>query len=277
MQEFANKIAVVTGGGSGIGAAICHLLAEQTMRVVVADIELDKAETIAAGIEAQGGSACARQVDITSVESCTALAEFVQSELGNTSLLIANAGVLMLGSLASRSDQDWQWVFDVNLFGTIRTVNAFMPQLEANAPDAHITITNSMAGLMASAPGKGVYNASKHAQLSYAETLRDELAGQGITVNLLMPGGTQSAITESERNRPADAGKGAPLADKDFEIMLAHLGETGEMVTPEHCIRNLMAGIRNNDTWVISGSPQRKAIEARFDAIRTAFDYADAN
>ena len=277
MQVFSGKVAVVTGGGSGIGAAICHLLAAEEMRIIVADIETDKAACIAGEIRDRGGEATPEKVDITSRESCERLALATKERYGNVNLLLANAGVLMLGTLATRSERDWQWVFDVNFFGTVRTVNAFMPQLLENSGDAHIVITSSMAGLMASAPGKGVYNASKHAQISYAETLRDELAGEGVEVGLLMPGGTESAITDSERNRPEESGRGTPLSHKEFEIMLAHLGETGEMVSPAYCIRNLLAGIRNNDTWVMAGSPQRPAIEARFGAITAAFDYADSN
>ncbi|MBK6739064.1 MAG: SDR family NAD(P)-dependent oxidoreductase [Haliea sp.] len=151
--------------------------------------------------------------------------------------MVANAGVLMLGTLATRTEKDWRWVFDVNVFGTIRTVNAFMQQLKTNSGDAHIVITCSMAGLLASAPGKGVYNASKHAQMSYGETLRDELAGSGINVSLLLPGGTISGIADSERNRPSESGRGAPISDAEFATLLSHLGETGTAVTPQECIK----------------------------------------
>ncbi|MCZ0944696.1 MAG: SDR family NAD(P)-dependent oxidoreductase [Gammaproteobacteria bacterium] len=274
MKGFAGKVAVVTGGASGIGAAICRQLARESMRVVVADIEYDKAKEVARAIQDLGGEAGAAPVDVTSGASCRRLARTSSELYGDANLLFANAGVLMLGTLATRTEQDWQWVFDVNVFGTVRTVDAFMPQLLSNPGDAHIVITNSMAGLMASAPGKGVYNASKHAQLSYAETLRDELAGEDIAVTLLMPGGTVSAILESERNRPKERGEGAPLSERDYEMMQAHLGETGELVSPEHCIRNLLDGIRNNETWVMAGSPQRLAIERRFHRVIEAFDFA---
>ena len=275
MKNLAGKTAVVTGGASGIGAAICRLLASESVRVVVADIEFDKAKQVAAEIRAEGGEASAVPVDVTSGDSCGQLARTSSELYGDVNLLFANAGVLMLGTLATRTEQDWQWVFDVNVFGTVRTVDAFMPQLLSNSGDAHIVITNSMAGLMASAPGKGVYNASKHAQLSYAETLRDELAGSNIAVTLLMPGGTVSAILESERNRTKKRGEGVPLSAKDYEMMQAHLGETGELVTPEHCIRNLLDGIRNEETWVMAGSPQQLAIERRFHKVVEAFDFAD--
>ncbi|MEM8496570.1 MAG: SDR family NAD(P)-dependent oxidoreductase [Pseudomonadota bacterium] len=272
MRDFNDKTVIVTGGGSGIGAAICRLFATEGSRVVVADIELEKAQIQATGIVERGGIATAAHVDITCSASCAELSQQSREWYGNAHLLVANAGVLMLGTFATRTQKDWQWVFDVNVFGTIRTVDAFLPQLLENAGDAHIVITNSMAGLMASAPGKGVYNASKHAQMSYAETLRDEIAGDDIGVTLLMPGGTESEITNSERNRPKSSGRGEPLSDKDFEILLAHLGETGQTVSAEHCIRNLITGIRGNVTWVMADSPQRAAIEARFARISRAFD-----
>jgi len=275
MQEFKGKTVVVTGGGSGIGAAMCRSFAAEGSQVVVADIEQEKAQEVAANISAAGGEAVAMHVDITRADSCDELARQCQSVYGDVHLLVANAGVLMLGTLATRTEKDWQWVFDVNVFGTIRTVNAFLPQLKINGGDAHIVITNSMAGLMASAPGKGVYNASKHAQMSYAETLRDEIAADGIGVTLLMPGATDSEITNSERNRPESSGRGEALSDKDLEVLLAHLGESGETVSPEHCIRNLAAGIRDNAVWVMAGSPQRAAIQDRFARISAAFAIAE--
>ena len=276
MQDFTGKTVVITGGGSGIGAATCELFASEGSRVVVADIELDKAGTVAGDIVKKGGTASAVHVDITSTESCDALARATRDLHGDTHLLVANAGVLMLGTLATRTEKDWQWVFDVNVFGTIRTINAFMPQLKRNSGDAHIVITCSMAGLMASAPGKGVYNASKHALMSYGETLRDELAGSGINVSLLLPGGTISGITDSERNRPPESGRGAPISDEEFATLLSHLGETGEAVTPEECIRGMLRGLRNNETWINPGSSQQAAIEARFRRVIKSFDQSIA-
>ncbi len=277
MRDFEGKVVVVTGGGSGIGAAICALFAREGSRVVVADIELAKAEAVAAELVDTGARATACFVDITSTESCEQLADHTNAHFGRCNLLVANAGVLMLGGLATRTEEDWRWVFEVNVFGTIRTVNAFMPQLRQNSGEAQILVTCSMAGLMASAPGKGVYNASKHAQLSYAETLRDELVDEGIEVNILLPGGTVSAITESERNRPSESGRATPISEQEFVKMLEHIGETEAPVTTEQCIRTLLQDLRNNETWINPGSGQRRAIEARFKRLSESFDRADAN
>jgi NAD(P)-dependent dehydrogenase (short-subunit alcohol dehydrogenase family) len=264
MKSFLDKVVVVTGGGSGVGRAICELFAESGSKVVIADVEVEKAEVVAEEIRRSGGKAVAHYVDITDEHSCLALSEFVQKHYGNVHVLVANAGVLMLGLLSTRSIADWRWTFDVNVFGTVRTVSAFMEQLQANSGDAHVLITCSMAGLRPSGPGKGVYNASKNAQLSYGETLRDELADEGINVSLLLPGPTVSSIADSERNRRPELGRGASVSDADIQMMVRHLGESEKMIEPSELLQTLLPDMLSNETWILPKNSQRSVIEERF-------------
>ncbi len=269
MQDLTDRVAVVTGGGSGIGAAIARRLAAERMRVVVADIELAAAREVAAGI---GAAALARHVDVASAPSLRELAGEVERELGGCQLLCANAGVLVIGRLDARSPEDWQWALSVNLWGVIHSVDAFLPQLRRAPGERQIVITSSMAGLLAAGPGKGVYNATKHAQMAYGETLRAELSAEGIGVSLLLPAGTQSRIAESARNRPAELGR-ASFGPADLEAIRQGVGES-DAVPADYAVRNLVRGVRENAPWIVTHGSQRGLVEQRFRGILAAFDAA---
>lgn len=268
-------MAVVTGGGSGIGAAIGRHLAGEGMRVALADIEIDACEAAAGSIRGEGGRADAFSVDVTDSNSLLRLAVEVEARIGACQLLCANAGVLQMGRLDSRSEEDWEWCLSVNLLGTIRSVRAFLPQMRRQEGEKHIVITSSMAGLLAAGPAKGVYNTSKHAQMAYGETLRAELAEEGIGVSLLLPAGTESRIAESARNRPSRLGE-TEITDEDMQTLTAALGEDGvATIGADEAVRNVARGIRENAAWIVTHTSQRHLIERRFEAILEAFDRAE--
>lgn len=270
MKDLDGKVAVVTGGGSGIGAAIVRRLVDAGMRVAVADIERDAASSVADEV---GEGARAFEVDITQRESLAALADGVERDLGPCRVLCANAGVLQMGRLDSRSPEDWDWVLSVNVRGTIQTVDAFLPQMRRADGASQIVITSSMAGLIAAGPGKGVYNVSKHAQMAYGETLRAELADEGIGVSLLLPAGTQSRIVESGRNRPEALGE-SKVSAEDLQTITSAVGTT-ETVTADYAVRNLVRGITDDATWIVTHTAQRQNVEERFRRILAAFDAAE--
>ena len=141
MRDLRDKVAVVTGGGSGIGAAVVRALAAEGMRVVSADIELDAAERVVAGI----AGASAMWVDVARPDSIAELARRAETELGGCHLVCANAGVMVVGRLDQRTEEDWQWILAVNLLGPIRTIQAFLPQLRAQPGEKQIVVTGSMS------------------------------------------------------------------------------------------------------------------------------------
>lgn len=272
MREFEGRVAVVTGAGSGLGAAMVRTLAAEGMRVVAADIEVDAAEAVVAPVD----SAVAMSVDVSERASLEALAERVESEFGACHLLCANAGVMVVGRLDERSEEDWKWILDVNLMGPIRSVQSFLPLLKAQAPESHILVTGSMSSFLAAGPGKGAYNTTKHGLMGYCETLRAELEEEGIAVSALIPDGTQSRIMEAGRNRPTSLGA-SRVRPEDVQLIARNAGADFAAPLPaDEALRTLVPGLLANEAWIVTHTTQRRQIEERFRRVLQAFDRAES-
>jgi NAD(P)-dependent dehydrogenase (short-subunit alcohol dehydrogenase family) len=207
MEVFAGRVAVITGAASGIGLALSERAAREGMTVVMADVESNALELAAASVRKRGATVLAQQVDVTSEEAVEALAAKVFAEFGAVHLLCNNAGVLNRELPAwEHSIADWQWVLNVNLWGVIHGVRAFVPRMLASGEEGHIVNTASMAGLITGGIGTAVYDASKHAVLSFTESLYRDLAirTSKVSASVLCPGAVTTNIMTAERNRPAD-------------------------------------------------------------------------
>ncbi len=198
MQELAGRIAVVTGGASGIGKAMAKRFADAGMHVVIADIEDAPLQAAADELGVVGV-----RTDVADAASVQALADAVVERFGTAHVLCNNAGVGGGGVISSCTLNDWKWVLDVNLWGVIHGLHSFLPLLLANDDGGHLVNTASMAGLTAW-PGIGPYNASKYAVVGISETLRVELRDTPVGVSVLCPGVVNTNIFESQRNRPAE-------------------------------------------------------------------------
>ncbi len=278
MQQLADKTAVVTGGGQGIGRGIALALAREGMRTAILDIEQGAAERTAKEIESAGGRAIGLRVDVTNERSLADAATSVVRAFGPVHVLSNNAGVSApQGPIADKTDADWQWVFSVNLFGIVKAVQAFLPGMRAHSRShsrdhsesqgqgGHIVNTSSMAGLIAVPELEvGIYTASKYACTAYCEILRAELAPDGIGVSVLCPGliDTQLAAT-SARNRPTSFGGplGVPKAMPEQMRKVA--------MQPEEVGPIVVRGIRANRLHILT-HPEMSIplVTARFDAIR---------
>jgi NADP-dependent 3-hydroxy acid dehydrogenase YdfG len=184
-RSMAEKnIAVVTGASSGIGAATARRLAGEGFHVVAAARRADRLEALVAEITSAGGSATAAACDVTSDAAVASLAEVVGDRI---SLLVNNAGGARgLDPVEAGSLADWQWMYDVNVLGTLRVTQALLPALEASGAGTIVTI-GSTAAFTVYEGGAG-YAAAKHAQNALVGTLRLELAGRPVRVIEIDPG-----------------------------------------------------------------------------------------
>jgi NAD(P)-dependent dehydrogenase (short-subunit alcohol dehydrogenase family) len=277
MHDLWGRVAVVTGGGSGIGRGIALGLAAEGMTVAVADIQTAKAEAVAAEIESAGGRAFALGVDVTSVGSLAAAAEEVVARAGGVNLLCANAGVLArIGPLDAHTVEDWEYTLSVNVLGVVKTVDAFLPALRASAPDAHVVTTASLGGLVSEVRAPiGAYTASKYACVGYSEMLRAELADQGIGVSVLCPGVVASNLMgSSAENRPDAFGRqAAPLLTPERggndAARLADFAMPAEGVGPI-----VVRAIRARRFHVLTHPQTRRLVEERFRGMLEDFDFA---
>ncbi|MGH7287534.1 MAG: SDR family oxidoreductase [Myxococcota bacterium] len=267
MKDLRGRTAVVTGAASGIGRGIALALGKEGMRVAVADLDTDGAAAVAHEI---GAGAFALPLDVTSNDSLEAGAEQVAARAGGAQLLVNNAGVMLpLRPMSEASDADWEYVLSVNLLGVVRCVRAFLPQLRASAPDAHIVNTASLGGLVAVPYFPiGPYVTSKYACVGYTESLRSELAPEGIGVSVLCPGMVVSNLSAtSARNRPARLGSqaAAPAAAASPELA-AH------MLPAEDVGPVVVGGIRENRLHIFTHANGRPQVERRFAAILADFE-----
>ena len=182
-----NADAVITGAGSGIGAAFAVELARRGGRVVCSDIDIDAAHATAAQITAAGGQAHPLPCDVTDIDAVHQLAEQAQSWFaGPPTLVINNAGVGAGGAPIGETDlHDWAWVLDINLWGPIHGCHVFTPLLRSAGRGGIINVASAAA--FGALPGMAAYNVSKAGTLSLSETLAAELAGTGINVTVLCP------------------------------------------------------------------------------------------
>ncbi len=204
MHELEGRVAVVTGGASGIGLALARRFAAARMRVVLGDVEEPALKLAVDELVEGGADAIGVPTDVTDPEQVEELACVAEQRFGAINVACNNAGVAAGGLSWQTPLETWQWVIGVNLWGVIHGISAFVPRIiEQDA--GHVVNTASVAGLVA-APFMGPYNASKHAVVAISETLHHELAlmAPHVKVSVLCPAWVNTRIGESERNRPAN-------------------------------------------------------------------------
>jgi NAD(P)-dependent dehydrogenase (short-subunit alcohol dehydrogenase family) len=262
MRELRDKVAVVTGGASGIGSGICRALAAEGSRVVVADLDGRAADALAQELRRQGGRALGLPVDVSDLGSVRKLADAVVSELGGVDLICNNAGVFIGGPLGDLTADDWRWVMSVNLDGVFHGCKVFVPLLVARG-GGHVVNTASVGGFLTS-PMTAAYSASKFAVVALSEALRGDVAPHGIGVSILCPGPVRTRLAQSDRHRPgalADAG--------NHSEMLWDMIKDG--IEPEEAGRIVVRGIRADAPYIFTHPEWKGAFEERFNRVLASF------
>lgn len=205
MHDLTGKVAVITGGAGGIGMAMARRFAAESMAIVLADIEAGPLESAAAELASDGAEVIGVVTDVTNADSVAALAEATYARYGAAHVLCNNAGVGPAGTVLDMPLEDFHWIIDVNLYGVLHGIKAFLPAM-IDQDEGHIVNTASVAGLLTQ-PAMSAYNISKHGVVVLSESLFYELQMMGVSVgvSVVCPAWVPTRIVESERNRPGGA------------------------------------------------------------------------
>ncbi len=264
MEEFEGKVAVVTGGASGIGSGMCRRFAGAGMGVVVADLDEDGAEGLSGELRSGGARSIAVQTDVADLASVERLAAVALEEMGSVDLVCNNAGVFIGGSIREITRDDWRWVMSVNLDGVFHGCKVFVPILLQGGRGGHIVNTSSVGGFL-TAPMAAVYSATKFAVVAYSEALRTDLEPDGIGVSILCPGPIRTKLAECDKHRPSDLPSAGNHSGVLWDMIRDGLDpiEVGEIV---------LRGVRANAPYIFTHPEWRDALEERFERVLAGFD-----
>lgn len=255
LQELDGKVAVITGGGSGIGAALARACAAEGMRVVVADVDGERAAAVADELT----GATARAVDVADAGAVAALADDAFAVHGAVHLLCNNAGVSPTGRVWDFTDDDWRWLLGVNLHGLANGIRSFVPRMIEQG-EGHLVNTGSGASFVAT-PRLGPYCATKHAIVGLSEALRYELDGSGVGVSVLVPAGVNTNIGDSMVRRSATD---PDAIAEDFTVLTGAMDETSlAVIEPEVVAEVTLVGVKEGWDYIVMGPGQQVGVERR--------------
>lgn len=266
MRDFKDRVAVITGGASGVGRALGVQLAAAGAKVVLADIDQGRLDATAADIAGDtGATVIGIKVDVTKADSVNALADAVYGRFGAAHLVFNNAGVGLGEAQRAFWDlpaNDWHWGFDVNVFGVVYGIQAFVPRMLAGGEEGVIINTSSGNGGLRSLPNTPIYAASKAAVTSMSEVLHQQLLREGdkLKAAVLFPGPhvVNTSILASKRNRPQDYGAqdDNKPAYETMEDLVRTTGLKMALTEPEEVASFALDGVRQGRFWLLPVSPE---------------------
>ena len=280
MQDFNGKVAIITGGASGVGRSLAFALGRLGAKIAVGDVDRAALAQVEADLSAEGIDCLVEFCDVTSVDSLNGLADKAEQVFGGFQLVFANAGIGAgeSGAMWEYSDKDWQWCLNVNLWGVINSIKAFMPRLVAADAEAHFVVTGSGNGAFLVYPDQPIYTASKAAVQAITENLHFQVsaAQSPVKVSALFPGPyiVDTGLFNSGRVRPEDLKKevegnesGISSVD-DMKKMAAEWGIELQTTHPDEVAEMAVAGLREDAFWLLATTEDTDAkIRARADMI----------
>ncbi len=224
-------------------------------------------------IETTGARAVTAVVDVSDPNSVEAAGQLALDTFGGLHIVVNNAGVAMHGTpLEKVTLQEWNWVIGVNVMGVIHGIRSFVPMIRACGQGGHVVNTGSISSLFVrEGRDQGAYAMTKYAVLALSEALQQELAGSGIGVSVLCPGGVRTAIFDSAATRPDRFG--GRYERPQQEALKTAFAPTA--LDPDIVGRRVLQAIRDDEFYVLTHTGEREVISARFDRIRAAFGRAD--
>jgi NAD(P)-dependent dehydrogenase (short-subunit alcohol dehydrogenase family) len=275
MTEIAGKAAVVTGGGSGIGMGLAKELARHGASVAIADILPDTARTVADEINQAGGTAIAIHCDVSDRSSIDQMKAEANAGLGTIGLVFANAGATSFMAARELTENELDWMIEVNTKGAIWTALTFLPDLIASG-GGHIVATASMAGLIPTlVPVHSAYAAAKMGLIGFLRSMQLEVEEHGVVCTLYCPGGVLNGMRDNNaKYRPERFG-----GPSDERMQIPHASFKGNRLrfyTPDEVAPIVLRAVRNNRPFVFDHSEQRQSFREQYaDVIEACFDDID--
>jgi 3-oxoacyl-[acyl-carrier protein] reductase len=244
MKNLDGRVAIVTGAGKGVGRGIAQVLAEEGAKLVVADVDGSAAKDAVAALRHAGGDAIDVATDVVDRQAIDRMATAALDRWGRIDILAANAGIYPPVHLSAMTEADWDLVVDVNVKGVLYSLQACLPAMREQRY-GRIVVTSSITGPLVAVPGLAHYAASKSALLGLMRVAALEVAGEGITVNAIMPGNVRTPGLESLSEEV--------IARVIAAIPLGRLGEPEEMGWAVRFLASEEAGYITGQTLIVDG------------------------
>ena len=269
MSQWQDKVAVITGAASGIGAGLARHCAREGMRVVAADVDLAGLETLQNTLEGNPETALQTVIlDVRHEDQVEQLAHDIFSHAGEVNLLFNNAGVLVDGKSWERSVRDWRWSIDVNVMGVIHGIRAFVPRMLAQGTPGRIINTSSIGGLLGGGAYLAPYQGTKHMITAITESLYQELELEEapVSASVLCPAEVATGIWESDRLRPSeDRNVLGSQTEQHFHDVVA--GSVAAGLDPDDFAKRVFRGIESGDFWLLPQPEFKRQFELRHASI----------
>ncbi|MEM7018876.1 MAG: SDR family NAD(P)-dependent oxidoreductase [Pseudomonadota bacterium] len=270
MQDLKDKVAVITGGASGIGFNTASRLADRGAHLVLTDIEANALDQAVESLKPKGIKVEGVVCDVSKFDQMQQLADTTFERMGAAHIVFNNAGIAVGGPILDMTHADWEWTIQVDLWGPIHGVEVFASRIAEQGEGGHILFTSSFAGLV---PNEGLcpYCVAKYGVVALAEVLRRELRGHDIGVSVLCPMRVATNIGNSERNRQTEFGgaeTSPPLPEQDSDNRdlagrVLDVGDVADMV---------VNAITENQLYILPHEESREFIRRRFERIDRTFE-----